>query len=140
MGRAGADGSAQRGSSDRLDFPNALAVARDFTAEAGLDKRISFAEGDALKMEWPGGNDVVLMSYLFSALAPEAIAELCSRAYGALQPGGILIVHDFMVEDDGTGPPMCPVLRASSDHTFTRISGCSGGRQKVGKRARTDAY
>jgi ubiquinone/menaquinone biosynthesis C-methylase UbiE len=51
-------------------------------------------------------NDVVLMSYLLSAVSQTATAVLLGRAYKALRPGGRLLVHDFMVDDDHSGPPL----------------------------------
>ena len=44
------------------------------------------------------------MSFLFSAVGQDALPVLLEKAHGALSAGGALIVHDFMVEDDKTGP------------------------------------
>ena len=87
-----------------FDFPTALPVARQFVAEAGLNDRVEFVAGDAISGEWPQEHDVVLMSYLFSAVGQEALPVLLEKAHGALPAGGTLVVHDFMVENDKTGP------------------------------------
>jgi SAM-dependent methyltransferase len=87
-----------------LDFPNVAAVAERFVAEAGLADRIALMPGDALEAAWPEGQDVVLMSYLLSAVGGGDIAPLLARARRALAPGGRLIVHDFMLDDDRGGP------------------------------------
>lgn len=87
-----------------FDFPTALDTARRFIADAGLDGRVAFAAGNAITGEWPQGHDTVLMSYLFSALPKDALPVLLQKAYAALPAGGSLIIHDFMVEDDKTGP------------------------------------
>ena len=87
-----------------LDFPKVTALARDYIAEAGLDARIDTLDGNALTTDWPGGQDAILMSYLQSAVAGDQIDELNARAYAALEPGGHILVHDFMAEDDLTGP------------------------------------
>jgi len=60
--------------------------------------------GDALQSAWPGGQDAVLLSYLLSAVAGEAIPRLGRLAYDALRPGGQLLIHDFFVDDDHQGP------------------------------------
>lgn len=87
-----------------IDFPNVLEVARGFVAEAGLGDRIGFRPaGDA---DWPAGSDVVLMSYLLSAVGRSATHDFLARAFAALAPGGSLLVHDFMVDDDGRGPDL----------------------------------
>jgi len=72
--------------------------------EAGLEARISFLSGSALEVPWPDGQDVVLMSYLVSAVAEKSVGLLLDRAVRALVPGGRLLLHDFMVEADGVGP------------------------------------
>ena len=87
-----------------LDFPSVIEVARHYVAEAGLQDRVAYIEGDALKLAWPVGQDVVLFSYLLSAVGKADIEALVDRAHASLKPGGTLIVHDFMVADDLTGP------------------------------------
>lgn len=89
-----------------LDFPETVETARKFAGEAGLSSRISHLEGDALTTDWPGKQDVVLMSYLWSAVGSDEIAELARRAEAALKPGGMVIVHDFMADNDRSGPPI----------------------------------
>lgn len=87
-----------------LDYPAVTAVARKYVGEAGLEDRVGYVEGDALEAEWPGDQDVVLMSYLLSAVGKADIDALMAKAYAALRPGGKLVLHDFMVKAEGTGP------------------------------------
>jgi ubiquinone/menaquinone biosynthesis C-methylase UbiE len=89
-----------------LDFPSVETAAAAFVHEAGMADRITFVAGNALSTEWPGGQDVVLMSYLLSAVSASGVDGLLGRAFAALAPGGRLVVHDFMVDDDETGPPL----------------------------------
>ena len=39
------------------------------------------------------------MSYLWSAVGAEDVAILARRALAALPPGGLVFIHDFMVDD-----------------------------------------
>jgi hypothetical protein len=87
-----------------LDFPETIETARRAAAEAGLQDRIAHLAGNALATEWPGGQDVVLMSYVWSAVGAGDIAALARRAFAALRPGGLVLVHDFMVDDAHDGP------------------------------------
>ena len=89
-----------------LDFPNVCTVGRHKVAEAGLESQVSFIEGNCLTTEWPEGQDIILMSYLSSSVSGDDLPELYQRAYDCLNPGGQLIVHDFMCEDDRKGPPL----------------------------------
>jgi len=89
-----------------LDFPNVAALAETCIAEAGLAGRISTIGANALATDWPAGQDVVLMSYLLSAVEADAIDTLLAKAHAALAPGGLLILHDFMLDDDEQGPDL----------------------------------
>jgi 2-hydroxy-4-(methylsulfanyl)butanoate S-methyltransferase len=65
---------------------------------------VTHLAGNALTTPWPRNQDVVLMSYVWSAVGGNDIRTLASRALEALKPGGIVLVHDFMVDDDHEGP------------------------------------
>jgi SAM-dependent methyltransferase len=88
-----------------LDFPQTIDTARRFAQEAGMAARITHLGGDAISTTWPPGHDVILMSYLWSAVGDNDVHVLARRAIDALPPGGLLLVHDFMVDDAHEGPP-----------------------------------
>ena len=87
-----------------LDLPAVLAVADGKRAAAGLTDRIALLPGDATATPWPDGQGVVLMSYLLSALDDEQIDVVLAKAAASLDVGGLLVVHDFALDDDGVGP------------------------------------
>ena len=62
-----------------LDFPAVLDVAGTYRDDAGLDGRIDLLPGDAVRTPWPAGQDVVLMSYLLSALGDAEIDVVVAR-------------------------------------------------------------
>jgi hypothetical protein len=87
-----------------LDFPETLDTARRYAAEAGLSGRIEHLGGNAITAAWPGGQDVVLMSYVWSAVGAADIPVLARRAFEALDRGGTVLIHDFMTDDAHQGP------------------------------------
>lgn len=89
-----------------VDFPNVAALGRQYIEEAGLSDRISYVEGNALETEWPDGQDAILMSYLFSGVPGETHDGLIARAHDHLAPGGRLMIHDFIVAADRSGPKL----------------------------------
>ena len=89
-----------------LDFPHVVGLGREKVAEAGLSDRIEFIGGNALEAEWPTDVGAVLMSYLYNGVPGDSIPELARHAYEVTKPGGLYVVHDFMVEDDRSGPPL----------------------------------
>lgn len=89
-----------------VDFPNVARLGRKYVEKAGLSDRITYQEGNALKADWPGGQDIVLMSYLFSGVPGETHESLIEKAKSALNPGGLVLIHDFVVREDRSGPPL----------------------------------
>jgi 2-hydroxy-4-(methylsulfanyl)butanoate S-methyltransferase len=88
-----------------LDFPETVDTSKRYAREAGLSDRIAHVGGNAIKVEWPKGHDVVLMSYVWSAVGEADIAVLAKRAADALPPGGLALIHDFVVDEARQGPP-----------------------------------
>ena len=89
-----------------VDFPNVATLGRDYIAKAGLADRIAYIEGNALETDWPKGQDIILMSYLFSGVPGETHDRLLRQAYECLNPGGRLLIHDFVVETSREGPKL----------------------------------
>jgi 2-hydroxy-4-(methylsulfanyl)butanoate S-methyltransferase len=87
-----------------LDLPAVVDVAREHRDRAGLTDRVTLLAADAVRDPWPAGQDVVLMSYLLSALGDTEIDVVLAAAHACLRPGGLLVVHDFVLHDDGPGP------------------------------------
>jgi ubiquinone/menaquinone biosynthesis C-methylase UbiE len=87
-----------------IDFPETLEVARGYLEADGLGTRVDLYGGDATQMAWPDGQDVVLMSYLVSALNEVEIDDVLAKARRSLRSGGLLVVHDFVLDDDQAGP------------------------------------
>jgi ubiquinone/menaquinone biosynthesis C-methylase UbiE len=89
-----------------LDFPETTETARHYAAEASLSDRVAHIQGNAITTDWPGDQDVVLMSYVWSAVGGNDIPTLARRAFAALKAGGLVLVHDFMVNDRHDGPAL----------------------------------
>ena len=87
-----------------LDFPNVVGLGKEKVKEAGFSDRITFIGANALDYDWPTNVDAVLMSYLYNGVPAESIPQLAQEAYNVMNPGGLYIVHDFMVENDRSGP------------------------------------
>lgn len=87
-----------------IDFPGVASTAAEMIGKAGLTDRIRFVAGDALTTPWPPAQDAILMSYLLSAVSARRVGELLGHARKAASPGARLLLHDFMLDDDRTGP------------------------------------
>ena len=89
-----------------IDFPNVSEIGWGFISEANMIDRVRYIPSNALAVEWPSEQDAILMSYLFSGVPGQEVPRLVQYAFDCLAPGGTYMIHDFMVKDDRTGPPM----------------------------------
>ncbi|MBV1869174.1 MAG: methyltransferase domain-containing protein [Marinosulfonomonas sp.] len=89
-----------------IDFPNVAEIGWRFISEADLVDRVRYIPGNAVNARWPGNQDAILMSYLMSGVPGDDVEGLLSKAFEALAPGGKLMVHDFMIEEDRRGPAL----------------------------------
>ena len=89
-----------------IDFPNVAEIGWQFITTAGMVDRIRYIPSNALVAEWPKEQGAILMSYLFSGIPGAEVSRLVDYAFDCLAAGGSFMVHDFMVENDRTGPPM----------------------------------
>jgi ubiquinone/menaquinone biosynthesis C-methylase UbiE len=89
-----------------VDFDTVTQIGKEYVDKAGLSDRISYVSGDALETQWPRDVDVILMSYLFSGVPGERHEELITRAHDHLSPAGRILIHDFVVSADRTGPKL----------------------------------
>jgi SAM-dependent methyltransferase len=87
-----------------FDLPTSQGMAADKIAASAAGKRVSFRAGDYLRDSYGGGYDLILMSHTTHDEGPESVAAMFRRAYEALEPGGQIAVHDWVVDDDRTGP------------------------------------
>ncbi len=69
----------------------------------GLSDRIRTTPGDIMKDDFPAG-DVILISLILSSYSPDDYVGLLRRAYAKLPSGGAIVIHDFVMNDEKTGP------------------------------------
>jgi hypothetical protein len=87
-----------------FDLPQVIRVTEHIVDEAELASRITCIGGDLRTDPWPDGADVILLSYIVSCYAPETLDTLLSRTLEYLPAGGRLLVHDFALYPDRSGP------------------------------------
>lgn len=88
-----------------FDRPEVVDIARAQVSAAGLDGRIAFLQGDFMTDAVGSGYDLVLLSNIIHSYGPENNQRLVKKCFDALEPGGMLILKDFIPDDDRSGPP-----------------------------------
>jgi SAM-dependent methyltransferase len=86
------------------DLPTTRFFAEETVARFDLSMRISFTSGDYHNDPLPTGFDVVWVSHVLHIDGPAACALLLRMAVEAMNPGGILMVQEFVLADAKDGP------------------------------------
>ena len=79
-----------------LDWPPTRKMAEANIAAAGMDKRVSFREGDFWTDDLGSGYDVALLFNIIHMYLPDKNIELLRTVSGALNSGALLIIMDQM--------------------------------------------
>jgi SAM-dependent methyltransferase len=85
------------------DLPQTIAIARQVIERFHMNDRISFKEGDWNSEEFGTGYDCVFMSNIMHGQGSQAETRV-QQGMRALVAGGLLIVHDFLLNNDKCGP------------------------------------
>ncbi len=104
-----------------FDLPTTRPFAERTIARFGLAERVDFCDGDYHSDPVPGGFDAAWLSHVLHGDAPEAAARIIARAAGALKPGGLLLVHEFILDDSGDAPPFATLF------SLNMLLGTEGG-------------
>jgi SAM-dependent methyltransferase len=103
------------------DRPTTRPFAEDIIARHGLDKRIAFQAGDYLSDPIPGNFDVAWVSHILHAEDQKTGSDLLAKLHATLVPGGVIYVHDFLMNENLDGP-LFPAL-----FSLNMLQGTSGG-------------
>jgi (2Fe-2S) ferredoxin/precorrin-6B methylase 2 len=87
-----------------LDLPAVLLIAQRHIREAGLTGRIDTRPGDLRRDRLGTGFNTILVFAICHMLSPEENQDLLRRCFEALEPGGRVVIQDFILEPDKTAP------------------------------------
>lgn len=90
--------------SEVFDLDNVVPIARRHIEEANMSDRLHTRTGDFRKDEFGLGFDLILFSAICHMNSPEENLNLMWKAFGALTPGGRIVIQDFILGPDKTWP------------------------------------
>lgn len=85
------------------ELPQTIAIAEHVIERFDMKDRITLQKGDWNFDEFGEGYDCLLMSNILHGHGSQAEMML-AKGIRALVPGGLLIVHDFLLNNDRSGP------------------------------------
>ena len=87
-----------------LDQPNVITVTKEFIAKHKLEDRIQVMEGNFLEPGYPKGYDLISFITPLQGYMPDDLKKVFTHTFEALEPGGTILIIDYMLNEDKTGP------------------------------------
>lgn len=98
-----------------LEYPSLTAVvydrqttepfARDVAARFGVSDTVNFVGGDFTTDPISGGPyDVAWLSHILHSSGPEMCQQIIDKTVAAMEPGGLLLVHEFILDNNKDAP------------------------------------
>jgi hypothetical protein len=86
-----------------FERPNVCSVSKEYTLKHGLGDRIRTVCADMWTDPFPAA-DVNFYSMIFHDWPPEKCRFLAKKSFESLDPGGTILIHEMLYNDEKTGP------------------------------------
>jgi hypothetical protein len=87
-----------------FDLPTTRPFAEATIGKYGLSDRIRFQAGSYLKDPVEGRYEVAWLSHILHGEGPEDCQGIIQKAVSALSPGGMILIHEFILNNEMSGP------------------------------------
>lgn len=87
-----------------FDLPSTRKFAEETIKRFELSERIDFMAGDFQADPIAGSYDVAWLSHVLHGEGEQGCANMLVKTFDALEPGGLLLVHEFILDDSRDGP------------------------------------
>jgi O-methyltransferase domain/Dimerisation domain len=79
-------------------------VAQSYIDEGGVADRVDTTAVDMFRQPWPRGYEAIFFSNVWHDWNFQTCEWLAARAFEVLPAGGRIMLHEMLLDDDGTGP------------------------------------
>lgn len=87
-----------------VDWPGVLPVTERTAARFGVADRFSFVPGDLLEADFGAGHQIATLGHILHSEGEQRGQLLLNKTFKALAPGGTIVIAEFLVNEDRTGP------------------------------------
>ena len=87
-----------------LDVPEVVPLTERYVSDAGVASQVSLRAGDMLRDDFGTGYDLIMLNAICHMFSAEQNQDIFRRARKALALNGRLVVQDFILNADKTGP------------------------------------
>jgi hypothetical protein len=86
------------------DYPAVTEVTRQYTERWGVSDRYDYLEGDFREIDFGTGFDLAILGHILHGEGPDWSRRLLRRTCEALSVGGMLLIGEFVPNDERSGP------------------------------------
>ena len=87
-----------------LDLPEVVPITAEYVRQAGVLSQVSLRRGDMLQDDFGSGYDIIMLNAICHMFSEQQNRGIFRRARESLAPNGRLVVQDFILNPDKTGP------------------------------------
>ena len=87
-----------------FDLPDIITITKKYVKKEGLTSRFSFICGDYNKDAFGKGYDISFLSAIIHINSPKQNQKLVKKCFDALNPGGMIVIQDHVMDEDRTSP------------------------------------
>jgi SAM-dependent methyltransferase len=87
-----------------VDLPGVLPVTRKITQQFGVGDQFTCVGKDIFQDDLGGGYSIATLGHILHMASPDRNRYLLKNIFRALVPGGTLVIGEFIVNEDRTGP------------------------------------
>jgi predicted O-methyltransferase YrrM len=87
-----------------FDLPAVIEMARRRLRDVGLEDRVDLIGGDFYIDALPAGHDLAFLSAIIHQNSLEQNKELYGKVFNALNPGGEILIRDYIMDESKTKP------------------------------------
>jgi len=88
-----------------FDLPNVIPLTRQYIEKEGLADKIKTIVGDYTVDSLGNGYDLIFLSAIIHSNSNEVNVKLLKKCSEALNPGGQVVIQDFIMDENRTTPP-----------------------------------
>ncbi len=104
-----------------FDLPNVVPVSKKIVEKEGYGDSIVYYTGDFTIDELPKGFDLIFLSAIIHSNSYKTNEDLIKKCYNALNPGGKIVIQDWIMNDSKTVPPQGAIF------SINMLVGVEGG-------------
>ena len=87
-----------------FDLPSVIPLTKEYVSEAGVADQVDYVSGDMSQDDLGSGYDLVWISAICHMWGEAENQDLIQRSFQSLNPGGQIVIQDFILSDDKISP------------------------------------